>query len=212
MRALSLEWSSPAQAIAGPLAGPWRGEQRADATTELFCVRVPIDAADVPRMPAPLPARGPAMTRLLAVLQGPPVVLPPAEAELLRAHADGEPTAPVDEVARTLLELARRAVGPARVETIVGDRVCVFTDIPASGSLVTQALATTPAALATLHVGAVAAALAARVALLRAALETTQLAAALATAAGPAAARRALPLAWRFLHGVLAEHASPDGA
>lgn len=210
MRELSLEWSSRAgPATLALLAGPWRRNDSATATHELFRVHVPADAVAAPIAATALPAPGIAARRLLAILRDRSEARRP---ELLRMLADPDATSgSLDEVTRELLELAGRATAPASVETRHGDRLVAITDISAAGSLVARVAADIPTAVATLHAQSVAAALATRAALLRVTLETTQLAALIAGVVD-GAGTPALPLAWRFLHDLLAEHAaSPDG-
>ena len=67
-----------------------------------------------------------------------------------------------------------------------------------------------PPAIVALHQQAVDAALRTRITLLRAVRETTELAATIAAATGPAGIWLALPVAWRFVRGLLGE-AAPTG-
>lgn len=210
MSEASLEWTSPAgPAALGLLAGPWRRRDLAvDDPTEVFRARVPADGAT--RSADPLQAILRAAGRLRAALQTSSAARPPAEAELLRALA-GDGAGLVLDIGPWLAELTRRGTGLARVETMRGESPCVVTIISMTGGLSTHRLAGAPAELSTMHRQAVAAALHTRGTLLRAVLTTTELAAIIATLAGPAALGLALPLAWRFLHTLLAEHASSNG-
>lgn len=213
MSDMSLEWSSAAGSAALTLlAGPWRRGDAPTGACELFHVRVPIDLADAPKITAAVPpVLASASERLIAALRrdDPLVGLPRAEAGLRQALA-GSGLAALADVTPALLDLSRRATAPARVETRLGEHVCIVTDLPVSGSSSTYVLPGTPAAIVTLHHEAVAAAATTRVALLRAAITTTELAAIVAAFA-PALVLLALPLAWRFLHDLLAEPTTSSG-
>lgn len=204
---MSLEWSSPAgPAALGLLAGPWRRSAVADGDpTEVFRARI-SDEGPPPLAADPLRTLITASSRLHAAFQplAPGVVLARAEAELLRALA-GDTAGPNLDVGPWLAELARRGTALARVETIFGRSPGVVTTISATGDMEMHMLAEAPAELLMVHRRAVAAALHTRATLLRAALTTAELAALIAAVTGPAAAAVALPLAWRFLHTLLAE-------
>lgn len=204
---MSLEWTSPAgPATLALLAGPWR---RRDATTddpaEVFRMRVtgdePAQSAADPRQ-----ALAAASHRFLAALQPDERgALPRAEAELRRALA-GDEIGMFSDVRPLLDDLTRRSLALARVESELGGQRCVVTEISATGTLQTRALAGAPAGLLTRHGEAVATALHTRVTLLRTVVTTTELAAMLAAFASPAVASIALPLAWRFVHTLVTEH------
>lgn len=211
MSEVSLEWTSPAgPAALGLLAGPWRRRDLAvDDPTEVFRAQMSADGAT--RAGAdPLQAIVTAAGRLRAAFQASSAARPPAEADLLRALA-GDGAGLVLDIDPWLAELARRGRGLARVETVSDRSPCVVTTISATGDLATHRLAGAPAELSMLHRRAVAAALHTRGTLLRAVLTTTELAAIITVLAGPAAVGLALPLAWRFLLTLLAEHASSNG-
>lgn len=203
---ISLEWTSPAgPAALALLAGPWR---RLDATNdepaEVFRMRVageePVRSAD------PRQALASASHRFLAALQpNERGALPRAEAELRRTLA-GDEIGMFSDVRPLLDDLTRRSLALARVESELGGQPHIVTEISATGTLQTRALAGAPAGLLTRHGEAVAAALHTRVTLLRTVVTTTELAAMLAAFASPAAASIALPLAWRFVHTLLTEH------
>lgn len=204
---MSLEWSSPAgPAALGLLAGPWRRSDVADGDpTEVFRARV-SDEGPTRLAADPLRTLVTASSRLRAAFQpnAPGAGLARAEAELLRTLA-GDTAGPNLDVSPWLAELARRGTALARVETTYGRSPGVVTTISTTGDLVMHMLAEAPAALLMAHRRAVAAALHTRATLLRAALTTAELAALIVALTGPAAAAVALPLAWRFLHTLLAE-------
>lgn len=207
MPEFDLEWSSPA----GPsglayLAGPWRRVERspaADGRLELFRARPgAAPALAQPRDPRPILAD--AATRLRELLGRPGA--PSTHLETLRARLQASPDMPLD-----LLDLWRRGTAPARVETLVNARPALVTDLGPSASLVTRRLADVPSSALELHRGAVAAALRTRIDLLHTARSTLDLAATIVALVGAAAAVMAVPLAWRFLHDLLAEHAASQG-
>lgn len=206
MPELDLEWSSPiGPAELAWLAGPWRRAERSaadDDHLELFRARPTAAPVTGPRDPSLVLATAP--SRLRAALDAPGGPLARAEA-LLHALKPGP------DPAATLADLSRRAAAPARVETLLGERAAIVTDLGITAAMTTRLLVDTPGAALDLHHRAVAAALRTRVTLVHTTRTTLGLAAAIVALAGPAAAALAVPLAWRFLHGLLAEHAASQG-
>lgn len=203
-----LEWSSPAgPAALAWLAGPWRRAERAiraDDHLELFRVRLGADVT-LTRACDPHLVLTDAASRLRAALGQPGSALQRAEAEL---HGEAQDLASISD---GLVELWRRATAPARVETWIGEQPCLVSDLGATGPGATRIDTAAPTAAIELHRRAVAAALRTRVTLVHAARSTLELAATIVAFSGPGTAALALPLAWRFLHDLLAEHAAAQG-
>lgn len=202
------EWSSPAgPAALAWLAGPWRRADRApqaDDPLELFRVRLGADAT-LSLASDPHLVLADAASRLRAALGQPGSALQRAEAELRTQPQD------LASISDGLVELWRRATAPARVETWIGEQLCLVSDLGATGPGATRIDAAAPTAAIDLHRRAVAAALRTRVTLVHAARSTLELAATILAISGPGTAALALPLAWRFLHDLLAEHAAAQG-
>ena len=203
-----LEWSSPAgPAALSWLAGPWRRAERAlqaDDRLELFRVRLGADVTPA-RASHPHLILADAALRLRAALGQSDSTLQRAAAELRRAPQD------LASISDSLVDLWRRATAPARVETWIGEQPCLISDLGATGAGATFLVTAAPAAAIDLHRRAVAAALRTRITLVQAARSTLELAATIVAFSGPGTAALALPLAWRFLHDLLAEHAAAQG-
>lgn len=205
MPELDLEWSSPAGPVALTwLAGPWRRSERSAADDPLELFRARPGAPAPPRTTDPAVVLAGAAARLRAALDVPGGPLARAESLLHSLRPGPDP-------ATTLVDLSRRAAAPARVETLLGDRPAIVTDLGVTAPMNTRLLVDTSPAAIDPHRRAVAAALHTRVTLVHTTRTTLGLAATIVALAGPAAAALAIPLAWRFLHGLLAEHAAPQG-
>lgn len=201
-----LEWSSPVgPACLAWLAGPWRRTERSttDDRRELFRVRHGTDAA-LTRAPDPYDLLAAASNRLGVALGAPGGPLANIDSLLRILPVGPDPTL-------TLVDLSRRATAPARVETLLADHPAIITDLDASGPISTRMLIATLPATITLHRNAVVAALHMRVTLVHTARTTLGLAATIVSLGGPGVAALAVPLAWRFLHHLLAEHAASQG-
>ena len=203
----ALEWSSPIGNLElGWLAGPWRRIERARLPgdrLELFRAHEGAGAA-LARTFTPRLALADATTRLRDAITKAANSLAPLEV-LLQASS-GSADAPIN-----LNDILHRVTAPARVETLIVDRPAIVTDIDANGPTNTRVHTAAPAAMLELHRRAVAAALGTRVTLAQAARTTLTLAATLVALTGPGTAALAVPLAWRFVHSLLKEHAAVPG-